>query len=166
MLRDKNLIPLSRQHQHALALCVRIQRAVEAGEVDLGAWQTEVRQLFEQEIRIHFEAEERVLFPSIAQDPELSRLTEELLAEHGVLRDYFRRAAESRLDRAELETLSSKLSAHIRKEERQLFERMQQLLTEQQLEALGKSLDQSLAAAMQACSIPNWATQVGRRREK
>ena len=27
MLRDKNLVPLSRQHQHALALCVRINRA-------------------------------------------------------------------------------------------------------------------------------------------
>jgi hypothetical protein len=27
MLRDKGLIPLSRQHQHALALCVRIERA-------------------------------------------------------------------------------------------------------------------------------------------
>ena len=31
MLRDKNLIPLSRQHQHALALCVRIDRASPVG---------------------------------------------------------------------------------------------------------------------------------------
>ena len=28
MLRDNNLIPLSHQHQHALALCVQIDRAL------------------------------------------------------------------------------------------------------------------------------------------
>jgi hemerythrin-like domain-containing protein len=34
MLRDKSLIPLSRQHQHALALCVRIERASPIPETD------------------------------------------------------------------------------------------------------------------------------------
>ena len=29
MLRDRNLIPLSHQHQHALALCVRLDRALQ-----------------------------------------------------------------------------------------------------------------------------------------
>ncbi|PYX83815.1 MAG: hypothetical protein DMG70_08830 [Acidobacteria bacterium] len=166
MLRVKNLIPLSHQHQHALALCVRIERRVQAGEVDLGAWQTEVRQIFEQEIRIHFEAEETVLFPSAAQYAELRSLTEELLGEHRVLRDYFRRAMESRLDSVGLEELASKLSAHIRKEERQLFEGMQRRLSEQQLAALGESLDKALAPAIQACSLPNPATKLRPRREK
>ena len=31
MLRDRNLIPLSRQHQHALALCVRLDRDLKSG---------------------------------------------------------------------------------------------------------------------------------------
>jgi len=39
MLRDKNLIPLSHQHQHALALCVRIERASPISADDLEAWQ-------------------------------------------------------------------------------------------------------------------------------
>ena len=38
MLRDKCLIPLSRQHQHALALCVRIERASPVHKADLAAW--------------------------------------------------------------------------------------------------------------------------------
>jgi len=50
MLRDKALIPLSHQHQHCLALCVRLDRALQAGEVDLEAWQAEIQQIFEQEI--------------------------------------------------------------------------------------------------------------------
>jgi len=45
MLRDKNLIPLSHQHQHALALCVRLDRALQAGEVDAEAWQAEIQQI-------------------------------------------------------------------------------------------------------------------------
>ena len=63
MLRDKNLIPLSHQHQHCLALCVRLDRAIQAGGVDLEAWQAEIQQMFEQEIAFHFAAEEKELFP-------------------------------------------------------------------------------------------------------
>ena len=63
MLRNPNLIPLSRQHQHALALCVRLDRANQAGAIDLDAWQAEIQQQFESEIAIHFAAEEKKLFP-------------------------------------------------------------------------------------------------------
>ena len=166
MLRNQNLIPLSHQHQHALALCVRIERAAQAGEVELMAWQAEIRQIFEQEIRVHFEAEEKILFPTAAQYPELRSLTEELLGEHVVLRGYFGRATENRLDSVSLRELASKLSAHIRKEERQLFEGMQRLFSEHQLAALGQSLDKALAPAVQACSAPNPGTQLRPKREK
>ncbi len=54
MLRDKNLVPLSRQHQHALALCVRINRATLSSPEELQAWQAEIQQHFEQEIQYHF----------------------------------------------------------------------------------------------------------------
>ncbi len=64
MLRDKNLIPLSHQHQHALAVCVRLDRALQAGEVDMEAWQAELQQIYESEIVVHFAAEERDLFPA------------------------------------------------------------------------------------------------------
>ncbi len=93
MLRDKNLIPLSRQHQHALALCVRLDRAVQSGQVDAEVWQAEIQQIFEQEIAVHFEAEERELFPAAASRPELRSLVEELLDEHEALRQVFACAA-------------------------------------------------------------------------
>ena len=60
MLRDKNLVPLSHQHQHALALCVRLDRALLAGPVDPAPWQAEIQQIVEQEIVIHFAAETHV----------------------------------------------------------------------------------------------------------
>jgi len=89
MLRDKNLVPLSHQHQHCLALCVRLDRAIQAGEVDMEAWQAEIQQMFEQEISFHFAAEEKEIFPVAAQHAELQPLVQELLVGHVLLRDFF-----------------------------------------------------------------------------
>ena len=121
MLRDKNLIPLSRQHQHALVLCVRLDRAIQSGEVDADAWQAEIQQIFEQEVAAHFEAEELELFPAAARLSELRALVEELLAEHKRLRDFVASAAKRQLAPSDLKIFADTLSAHIRKEERQLF---------------------------------------------
>ncbi len=89
MLRDKSLIPLSHQHQRALALCVRIDRAQPIPAADLQAWQAEIEQQFEQEIKIHFSVEEQLLFPAARKLPELIPLVEELIADHGTLRESF-----------------------------------------------------------------------------
>jgi hypothetical protein len=62
MLRDPSLIPISHQHQHALSLCVRLERALQAGAADLVAWQLEVHQQYANEVQFHFMAEEKVLF--------------------------------------------------------------------------------------------------------
>jgi hemerythrin-like domain-containing protein len=154
MLRDKNLVPLSRQHQHALALCVRINRDLHCGaEVGMAAWQAEISFQFEQEITFHFAAEEKQLFPVAARFPELRPIVAELITEHAVLRDLFAKAGGETLDLAGLETFIDQLARHIRKEERELFEGMQKLMTTQQLDALGAALDRELAAATQACLL-------------
>ena len=160
MLRDKNLIPLSRQHQHALALCVRLDRAVQSGQVDAEAWQAEIQQIFEQEIGTHFDAEERELFPAAAHCPELRSLVEELLNEHQALRQVFASAATRQLTSGDVRSFAAKLSAHIRKEERDLFERMQKLLSIEELAAVGKALEAALADSSQACIIPSDATRI------
>ena len=160
MLRDKSLIPLSHQHQHALALCVRLDRALQAGEVNPEAWRVEIQQIFEQEIGIHFAAEEKEVFPSAARYPELTPLVDDLLGEHTVLRDLFVQSCSRILDAATLRTLTDTLAGHIRKEERQLFEGMQKLMSATELADIGKSLKQALAEASDACLLPNEATRL------
>jgi hemerythrin-like domain-containing protein len=120
MLRDKALIPLSHRHKRALALCVRIDRAQPTPAPNLQAWQAEIEQHFEQEIKMHFSVEERILFPAARQFPELVRLIEELIADHVSLRESFAQAR--RMSAEGLSAFAQHLSAHIRKEERQLFE--------------------------------------------
>ena len=159
MLRDRNLIPLSRQHQHALALCVRIDRASPIGDADLDAWQAEVAQHFESEIRIHFAAEERVLFPAERRFPELGPLVDELLLDHFMLRECFAEAEAREMSAADLSEFAQRLSTHIRKEERQLFERMQELMSQGELARLGQGLEEALKEASQACALPANATR-------
>jgi hemerythrin-like domain-containing protein len=155
MLRDKSLIPLSRQHQHVLALCVRIDRAQPIPARDLPAWQTELEQIFANEVKVHFAAEEEVLFPIARRFPELVSLVEDLTADHAWLRVAFSEAQSGRVSAESLSAFGQGFSAHIRKEERQLFERLQELMNAEQLADLGKRLEKALENAVQACAVNN-----------
>lgn len=141
MLRNKHLIPLSHQHQHALAICVRIERASPIPNDDLGAWQNELAQFFENEISAHFAAEEKVIFPAATNFDELKPLVHDLLSDHTDLRAAFAAANAHAISSDAVLALERRLSEHIRKEERQLFERMQQLMSAEELVRLGKELD-------------------------
>lgn len=151
MLRHKSLIPLSHQHQHALALCVRIERASPIASADLGAWQAEIEQHFEYEIKVHLAAEEAVLFPCAREFPELISVVEELLADHAALRELFSQVQKRRMSRDGLQPFARQLSAHVRKEERGLFEEMQKLLTPEQLDDLQVKLEAALKGSIQFC---------------
>jgi len=159
MLRDKSLIPLSRQHQKALALCVRIDRGQPIPDADLEAWQAEIEQHFEQEIKFHFAAEEQVPFPAARDFPELVPLVEELIADHAALRESFSQSEARRMSAESLTAFARQLSAHIRKEERQLFERLQQLMSPAELASLGEQLEAALRDAAQSCFLTNEATK-------
>lgn len=160
MLRDKNLIPLSHQHQHALALCVRIERASPIAEADLAAWQAEVAQIFQGEIRVHFAAEEQVLFPAARRFAELGPLVEELQSDHEWLRSQFALATKETVTAEAIQGLATRLSAHIRKEERQLFERMQERMSGEEMGSTGRQLEEALKGSEQACTLPTQATRL------
>lgn len=160
MLRDKNLIPLSHQHQHALALCVRIERASPIPEADLAAWQAEIGQIFQGEIRIHFAAEEQALFPAARRYPELVPLVEELLSDHEWLRRQFAQATTETVTPGPVRDLAARLSAHIRKEERQLFEQLQERMSVEEMTSVGRALDAALKDSEQACILPTQATRL------
>jgi hemerythrin-like domain-containing protein len=135
MLRDPSLIPLSHEHQHALALCVLIDRST--GDAD-----TQARMIVDQydaEMKSHFEAEERVLFPAAAALPETRDLSEELVSEHRRLQAMVD-ALRGRADAATIAEFTATLRQHVRKEEGVLFEELQRLLPREQLDDIGKLL--------------------------
>jgi hemerythrin-like domain-containing protein len=146
MLRDPALIPLSHQHQHALALCVRIDRAPRSTPSELSAWQAEIVSLFEQEIRFHFDAEERILFPAAERFAELRQLVADLRRDHDSLRGKVASAAAHTMSAADLKSFADHLATHVRREERELFEAMQKLFSTDELHELGTLVDAEFRA--------------------
>jgi len=157
MLRDKNLIPLSHQHQHALAMCVRLDRALAKGDADLNGWQEEIAGIWESEICFHFEAEEKILFPATEKYASLRPLVKQLLSEHGTLRGFFERAKKRRLDAAALKAFGETLARHIRTEERQLFEECQRQMPGGEMARAGAAMDEYFAKSGMpgaSCALP------------
>jgi len=138
MLRHRSLIPLSHQHQHGLALCVMTRRSLEAdaSAENVAKLARKIADRFELELENHFEIEEQTLFPAC---PEKA-LIGELIAEHRAMEGLvgqLRAAPSAEL----LERFCELLSTHIRREERELFEQVQQELPEEVLEELGLEID-------------------------
>ena len=147
MLRNKNLIPLSHQHQHALAFCVSVDRALaNPAAMETARLQQEITQLYQTELASHFGAEEQFLFPAAERLEDLASLVDELRIEHGLIRHGVKRAEARDLTASDIQVFAASLSAHIRKEERQLFEAVQQQLSSEELDRVGAEIERALGA--------------------
>src|SRR5262245_15781600 len=138
MLRDASLIPLSRQHHNALALCVLSRRALAADSSPESAADVARRVIdrYEVELINHFEIEEQVLFPACGALPLVEQLIQEHRAMERMVRD-LRSAPTAAL----LEQFFELLTGHVRREERELFEELQRTLPREVLDRLGAEID-------------------------
>jgi hemerythrin-like domain-containing protein len=118
-----SLTPLTRQHQHALALAVIIHSkfGVEEGK---SKWQEEmnakVQQIFKAELARHFEVEETILYPAIERHLGPLELLRQLRREHWGLRGLVERLA-FLPDGDLLDEFATLLEMHVDEEERELF---------------------------------------------
>ena len=138
MLRDPALIPLSHQHHNGLALCVMIRRSLTA-DSSAGNIARQARRAidrYEIELVNHFEIEEHVLFPACGALP----LVQELIAEHRTIERMIARLRETASVEL-LEQFCTLLTAHIRREESQLFELAQREIPPDVLAELGAEID-------------------------
>jgi hemerythrin-like domain-containing protein len=156
--RHESLIPLSHQHQHALALAVIIRRRF-GMTTDPMTWQNEmiekVAKAYQAELRGHFEVEEEVLFPEMERHLGRLELVGELRSEHISLRDFvIRLEACPRVAHAMepdpirmmlLDEFSSLLEGHVRKEERELFAEFEKKMPAVEALKIGKEIETRLA---------------------
>lgn len=150
MKRHPALVPLSRQHHDGLALGVMIERGLRDGADPAGTAQLErlreqALDLWQLELRGHFEVEEQIVFPAARQAGE-PRLVDTLIAEHEAIRLQFEALERAPASEAGplLDELRTALVRHIRTEERVLFQAMQAAMDQPQLEALGRAVSDAL----------------------
>lgn len=120
MKRHQTLQDLSREHHTALKLALAARRAATSGnprEILVSA--TACAEVFATHLEPHFVVEETKLLPAMLQAGEAA-LVERTLLEHATLRELVQRLAGA--DAAVLLSFADLLSAHVRFEERELFE--------------------------------------------
>lgn len=116
--RHASLKPLSHDHHHGLLLCWKIRtgyrKNVEINRIKLYAdW------FYKNHLLPHFEIEEKYVFPILGNEHELVKRA---LSEHRKLRRLFEDSEEASKT---LGMIEEKLEAHIRFEERFLFNEIQ-----------------------------------------
>ena len=146
MKRVDRLRDLSDDHHTGLILAVRCKRA---GRPDSGSsvetvW-ANLLEAFDRHLEPHFRIEDELLVPALIALSE-TRLAERIVEDHRELR---RLRAAQEVDRGLLARFGELLEAHIRFEERQVFESTQHRLPSEALDAIAAAC----ASTARDCSI-------------
>ena len=146
MKRHKSLFPLSHEHQHGLALALKLKypkrQLSSSNEAEISELKSELADKYENILRKHFRKEERYLVPGF----EDNNLMKQMLGEHIKLEGLYNKIVSNsegwklEQQRDMLNLFGELLDLHIRFEERELFPMIEKSLSEEQLEELGKKL--------------------------
>lgn len=147
MKRHKSLQSLSQEHHHGLMLA----QLIKSGSPEYKGLPNTVEgkvqhtiKFFEENLVPHFNKEEKILFTiSKNKNAEIDRLINELIFQHKAIYLLVNKLRKSSEPKIELNELGMLLESHIRKEERELFQDIQNVLTESEMEKLEKDLGES-----------------------
>lgn len=129
--RDESLQPLSREHHHGLLLCWKIRTGYKK-EIQESRIQAYAYWFYRNHLIPHFEVEETYVFPVLGNDHSLVKRA---LGEHRKLRRLFEGLND---ESKNLVLIEEMLEAHIRFEERVLFNEIQKVASPAQLEEVGE----------------------------
>ncbi len=150
--RHASLIPLSHDHRTALGLAFRLHHPAPPGPVtpltpaSTPASRTaETLAFYDDNLLAHFRAEEEVLFPFLrtTMDADAATLMDALVADHrrfAVLRDEVAGAVDDAARGPALTAFADLLEQHVRREERELFERFPDGVASADAEAMAARL--------------------------
>jgi len=152
--RHNSLIPLSREHQYALLLCLRIHRGLIEHHADSNWLQMKADhaiRFFEGDLMTHFQAEEEFLFPAMREIAGTTEIIDELLGQHRKMRALIDqlRQIEISLLAATLKEFADTLEAHIRKEERELFPIYEQQALPETISRVERAIVSLIGSALQ-----------------
>ena len=131
--RHEALKPLSREHHHGLLLSWKIRTGMSKG-TDVNRIMRYAVWFYENHLIAHFAAEEKFVFPLLGNEHEF---VIQAIAEHRRLESLFNSTdAQDSI----LNLLEKELVAHIRFEERTLFNEIQKLCSESELVILKEKI--------------------------
>jgi iron-sulfur cluster repair protein YtfE (RIC family) len=144
MKRHKALQSLSQEHHHGLILSqlIKIGSPKFKGlPATIAGKKLHTIKFFEENLITHFKKEEEVLFPLLrAKSTDIENLVNELASQHKEIHSLFEKLKISVKFENELDAIGKLLEVHIRKEERELFQMTQEILSADELIKLESEL--------------------------
>ena len=137
MKRAEQLVKLSREHHGSLSMAKKISNVAANGtdEELLEAIET-IKEYNDSELEEHFQHEERTIFaPIFSEYKEHIGIATILLKEHGHIRMMIPRL-KLETAREDLAEFGKMLKEHTRMEERELFPIIEELFTQEQMDAI------------------------------
>ncbi|HMO32199.1 MAG TPA: hemerythrin domain-containing protein [Lacibacter sp.] len=155
MNRNSNLHPLSHQHHNGLMAVLLLKKGVQK-QANPALMQDFVLRLWEQELRRHFLAEELHLNPGVLETPGLQLHFDRMRQEHARIREFILQFREETADARVITAFYELLEAHIRFEEREFFEAIQDTVPPEVLERAGKQLEDLPAGSCDTYPVRFW----------
>lgn len=151
MKRHPALIPISHDHHHGLVLAQRLKRGY--SKAPRSDWPEDpleqrdrVVEFYNTQLIPHFRAEEDFLFPLAEKYLEDKDIVSELKEEHRTISAFVDTLLEGQELEKHFKRLGEILEQHIRKEESDLFQAMQEKVPESQLKEAGEEIERYFAS--------------------
>ncbi|MEO7121389.1 MAG: hemerythrin domain-containing protein [Ginsengibacter sp.] len=139
--RNENILRLSKEHHFSLLFCWKIKQGLNS-ETDTERIINYIRYFSVNFLLPHFREEEFFLFPAL-NDEKVDKAIEQ----HKQINNLIATLAlvDNTSSRKVLQRIAELVDEHVRYEERDLFPHMERELTNEQLESIGKKLDEAQA---------------------
>ncbi len=131
MKRHKTIIPLSHDHHQVLKIAQAIKKNFIKTELGMSSIDNKIKRVihaYNTELLPHFNHEENILFPlAMGKDAELDLLITEIVEEHDKIGELVSKLEDGNQEQ-NLDDLGFLLESHIRKEERIVFSKIEEIL--------------------------------------
>ena len=133
MQRHSTLVPLSKEHQRLLFVCRYLKKDAapfEGFPLETEAKLAYIVKVFQEVMVPHIQKEEYLFEMCTGRHPEIDQLIGELILEHQYISRMYSALTDTTDMIAAMDLLANSLENHIRKEEREFFEKLQSCLPE------------------------------------
>ncbi len=139
MKRDNNLKSTSWQHHDELLSCLLIKKGVQK-KADISLLTDFTNIFWKDDLQKHIEAEETILIPFLAKHRFEDKYISMMKTDNSIIKSVFDRLNKFDHRHKVFEIFANLVEQHIRFKERFIFGKVQELLSEKELEELGLQL--------------------------
>lgn len=152
--RTEALQPLSRQHHNGLLFCLLLQKGIKKN-ADPEVMRDFIQDFWYKDLQHHFQLEELYLVPLKNRYHQFVEPLQQMVNEHYELKSIINEIVLNPTHKT-IDELRKKLDDHVRFEERQLFPLIEEAISPQELQTIGKILAKENDANCMSYSIRFW----------